>query len=238
MPDPDPIRVGPRLTWPELLFARIYGHFAHVPSGPGTLNSEAILQMPNRMVYYGIGHNSEAFGTNLITFKPQPELAGVASVAPFDTGGLAQEHLPLMADHRSEAARRSLLARYDLDGSTYHDSLARWQSSSFGDEMAYAMGTQPTALLVSEIDLDAVVDDRAWTWEGRLPAANYAPLPLVPQRIFFALEARGAYLDWVMSAGRLAPLEQKRHANWVTRFGVESDTPYDEMLAAFRKEWL
>jgi hypothetical protein len=91
------------MEWQKLLFCRLTGLFSLYVSSDTTLDSEAVLRLP-RSVYYGVGRNSPAFGTTIAMFDPVTSSGAHGAITtPFDTGGLAQEHIHLRPDSPTPA---------------------------------------------------------------------------------------------------------------------------------------
>lgn len=235
MPEPEERSENPLMNWRHLLLRRLTGGFASIVSGTTTSDSESKLDMP-RSVYYGIGRCSPDFGWTLISFeRPQGAAMSLLRSTPFDTGGLAQDHIPVKATATLQR-KRDILAAHTYEGLDYSPVAAAWIQDNYFSELEYARGERPKALLVEEIDFTAEVEDRAWTWEARLPAIDFESTPLVPRTIYFKIGDRLSYLDWVHDQGLLSEADSEAHEDFVNEISVEVEQPHREMIQDLEKE--
>jgi hypothetical protein len=217
------------MEWQELLFCRLTGQFGRYVSSPKTVASEEALKL-ERSIYYGIGRNSPAFGETIALFDPLNDAGAHAGVTtPFDTGGLAQNHIHLQpsAPPVDEVVRDA-----NVPIAEHQASLNAWIKDAYppGDYRADEEHSRPTASPVSAILLTADTDDRGWTWEGRIAANDYDQLPLTVRRVYLKPGALHLYLDWLEERTPLDSSELPPHEDLLGTICMEVHSPYAAMM--------
>lgn len=190
-----------RLAWEEVLFRRLTGSFNQIPTGPKTAKAESEMEM-GRNVYYYVGRAFPGFGQPVAAFDPKKRISGVSSfTTPFDTGGLHDDMIPLTEPLDLRGKKKAVETNSYMDLS-YETPMSSWIGTAFKTPAEYTLGERPTCSAVSIIDIKNCMD-RAWTWEGRIPATDYDDVPLEPMKIFMRSHFKDLYLDWVSELNSL-----------------------------------
>jgi hypothetical protein len=219
------------MSWQELLFRRLTGAFAGYISSPKTLEAERILGL-QRSIYYGIGRNSPEFGELVAVFEPLTTPPPAAETNPFDTGGVAHGHIPLTpgALPPADILRNSL-----VPVEAHQAELRQWSTAAYTNPSDYRLrgeASRPGFVTTSAIDLGATVDDRAWTWEGRIPADEYRDPPLTVRKLFIKPGDLRDYQRWLRRTAPLEEAELSPHEDLVDDVSVETPHPYESMMEA------
>lgn len=223
------------MEWQKLLFCRLTGLFSLYISSGTTLDSEALLRLP-RSVYYGVGRNSPAFGKTIAMFDPVISSGAHGAITtPFDTGGLAQEHIHLRPGSPTPA---DVVDDANVPAETHQAALNEWISGAYppGDYRLDRRRSRPRESPVAAIVLTDDTDDRGWTWEGRILAQDYAPMPLTVRRVYLKHGALEGYWDWFEDKPPLGPSEIPPHEEFVNAVSVEVDSPYVSMMEDLGKD--
>jgi hypothetical protein len=152
-----------------------------------------------------------------------------AITTPFDTGGLAQGHIHTRPESPGLA---ELVRQANVPVEQHQEALNTWVDAAYppGDYRADEKGSRPPQSPVASILLTADTDDRGWTWEGRIVAADYDQLPLTVRRVYLKPEAIQHYWDWLEERTPLEPDALPPHEDLFDAVSVAVDSPYEAMM--------
>lgn len=226
MEKPDPKHT---MAWQELLFRRLLGLFADVPTGVGTAAAEAALGFDEPMTYYYVGRCVPAFGHNVIASRPT---LSTSSTTPFDTGALVDPRGWMATNPELDAVgRAALVTAHTYMGRDYEPQMDDWLAAAYSAPTEYVEGERPEHHAVPGVVLEECIGDaRIWTWEGRLPAVDYDNPPTEPVVVLFASGTREPYIDWVQTSDLLTADERLTHMRDVYRYSEEVADPAPLML--------
>ena len=213
------------ISWMELLFRRLTGRFAGLTQGSKTAVSEEKLRLGTN-VYYFVGRCIPQFGHNIVCSETGEQEE--AAVVPFDTGGLAHDHLrlsrPLKMHERRRVVKRE--SRTPLD---HVPAFATWVENAYpAGPSSYVQGEAPEVSAVAEVRIDN--DSRAWTWEARLRSIDYPRAPVDPVRIHLKPGDTDRYFRWLTEYRPMSLEETKSHIRSVASVTMEDDVPIRAML--------
>jgi hypothetical protein len=190
------------------------------------------------MVYYYVGRCHPSFGSNAIASQLLEKDAGDSSrVTPFDTGALAKGDLIALSDDLANSDYGQFVTDNSFQGLDYVIPMCNWMKEAFDSPSDYARGEVPARHAVADIDLaTSGGDERVWTWESRLPAVDYPTPPVAIQRIFFSIEHREPYLDWVRQFAPLSAAQKLAHMREIYAYSAEINDAVDGMNEFLRSE--
>lgn len=216
--------------WQETIFDRVAGAFENVPSGVGTAASEKILDLDEH-TYMFLDMVEPKYSEYLLAYRVQPrrEVWGDFAVAPFDTGGIAQNHIPLTSHDLTPA---EFVKQFTYTNRRFLSAFRRWIKAGYDDGLTgYVSRRPPKAHTVSLIDVSKTKDARAWNWEGRLRRRSYSKHPLPVKKVVFRPADRDEYERWVEENRSLSQDEANQHLARMDRLTVIVDAPALKMKA-------
>jgi len=182
----------------EVVYRRLEGQYRSLGLTAGTASAERALGIPPQAYFY-VHRVVPAFGEHVVAFMHN-SVPDLRVVSPFDSGGFARRHIPLRWPTTARV-RRWLFDRYYSYGADRYLALLReWVSSAFDHAHDYVQGVRPVNVLPSVIKLAGCNDDRAWTWETRLPLNDYASAPLKPLKVYLAAGHMTLYTRWLRNS--------------------------------------
>ena len=210
------------MPWQEVLWRRLTGRFGGLRSGETTRDSEIILGI-DRNVYYYLGSCHPDFGLFVATFgEHSPDAVPATAVSPFDTGGIAQGHIPLT----TPILPKALVKRDSYKVGAYQANFNAWVSAAYPARDDYPTPQRPKFVVSPEIDLAAAEDDgRAWMWEGRVAARDLSAPPLKPTAVFFQPGRRIRYRDWIKEESSMTTAETSEHIQLIASIGRDDPDP-------------
>jgi hypothetical protein len=187
------------------------------------VEAERVLGFPEPMTYFFVGRCVPSFGSNTIaTGLPAETVCDGPFTSPFDTGALAKGGKIAVSPVLGPRNCGEFVKNHTYVGREYIDPMSAWLSTAFESPTDYAEGKTPTAHAVPEISLEeSGGDTRVWTWEGRIPANDYAESPVNVRRVFFSEGTREPYLDWVRGTDLVTKREGIQHMRDVYAYSEE-----------------
>lgn len=221
-------------SWQELLWCRLTGNLAATRSSNTTTEAERDLGLIPH-VYYYVHAPHPRFSESLIGFFGQsPAAVDVASVTPFDSGGMVvpkpQPYIPIDAPD-SIPRRISTVHRLTMLGNAYEGLLSPWVSMAHDSEASYSLGQRPRVSFASEVLIEQTEDPSAWLWEGKIPARDYDQPPMRPVFLFMKPGHKSRYFNWLDTNPRMPRDALARHYELVEVIAQEDNDP---MAAALR----
>lgn len=221
---PDEPGVTHPMSKHEVLWRRLTGRFRALHTGDTTRDSEDRLGI-GRHTYFYMGYTDPEFGTQVSVFdNHEPPGEFHTRVSPFDTGGIAQAKIPLTRRLR-RPGRARLVAGNSFEVGVYQDRYEAWAATAFTSRRDYVNGIPPHTPFSSDVDLSVADDDRAWRWEGRVTARDFAAAPVRPIAVFFAEPGRLAYTNWVTWESPTSAEEADEHLALIDRIGFDVEDP-------------
>lgn len=228
----DDIPILGALSWMETLYRRLTFGFAGLPSGPKTLQSEAILGLP-RSVYYYVNRTFPAFGDLVVAYQTGGSDDDRLSASAFDTGGLAQGYIPTLPPLKSDLEKQLIVNTHTFGDDEYEFVMKRWIEKNFSHASEYVLGLRPREPFVSTFVLEDCTSE-AWTWEFRADALDYEEPPLTPVRAFIRDGQKRLYTRWVREQRFLDSRATKEHILLFDSLCIEVSRPVEEMATLLK----
>lgn len=189
------------MDWRAVLHYRLTAQYAQLGVRERTAGSEGKFDWPH-YVYFYVGRPHPDYGASVGIYRSPKDGTADWHVTPFDTGGLAQGRV-VTHSALSDEDKLALISRWTRSDTTYVPEMDAWVGSAFDDYDGYIGTARPSHHLVTEIDLPKN-SDHSWTWEGRLPALDYAAHPVTPLVVYLSEGRRAHFFEWLRHQ-RLVP---------------------------------
>lgn len=200
--------------WREVLFARLTLDFERLKGSLKTIDSENGLGFAS-CAYYYVHRCEPDFSESATAFHG--DAPSSALIAPFDTGGLWQDHYPGCGNMTGDE-KKVLVGLYSFEGGRYVSVFQSWGRNNFDSSSDYTRGAVPrSGPYVKNLKNDGWYNvKRLWMWEARVPLAD-PPNSIRPVRLFMHETRFREYLNWVLDTPLLGANEKTTHLDLVTK---------------------
>lgn len=234
-------RKAGRYPWQYVVLSRLRRDFNLLQPSPATVASERSLGYPPS-AYWFVLRSEEAFGRIGIVWRinlpawPPSRSSDEASAAPFDTGGLAHDHMAVAPPFQDNVEKQTFLRSEEIILDAFPRRFNDWLHAGYpGSSTDYVNGIPPTDH-VARIVLDATQNSsRAWTWELRIAVAHATDTAIEPLEIYWTESDYEEFEAWTVRHPTLSHAERVEaidHAFATSRF---TNQPAQDLKARLRE---
>ena len=235
------IRVEGGLDWRELVTDAIRGNWPEPKASRRTQEAERGLGIDGKPYYFYVLRANENYGLVVFVLSEvedadwPPDARGAT---PFDSGGLWWKKI-VTNPELDDTGRQAFFRDHDVSLAAWRAAFEEYLHTRYGAVSNYLKGDAPEP--GSEVPNPEVAivklppnDERAWTWEVRLPHGLIAAR-LDLRAACMTGDDRGDYLDW-LSCSALTDGESQRIGQWVEDHVIVPDQGVSATQAA--EDWL
>jgi hypothetical protein len=231
-----PTRAG-EYPWQYVVLKRLRHDFSFIKSSPSTEASERSLDYPPS-AYWFVLRSEEAFGRIGIIWRintpawPSSRSSKEASVAPFDTGGLAHDYMAVAPPFQDTAEKQAFLRGEEIILDAFPQRFDEWLQAGYsGTSTDYVNGVAP-AHHVARIVLDAKQNSsRAWTWELRIAVDYATDNAIEPLEIYWTESDYEEFEAWAVRHPTLSQAERVQVINHAFEISKFTNRPGQDLRA-------